>query len=476
MKMEGKCAGNRGRKRLAAFLLIFMFAAAMFAESMPAAALQAAAAAAEPAVSVKSKTLYIGGDNYKIVIKNLAESDTVTYKSADAAVAKVTASGVIKPVKVGKANVTVTIKRAKNTYTGTIAVTVSNPYVKITKAPSTMTVGETAKLTAGTYGLKKTSVTWTLSDKTVAAFDVKTRVLTAKKAGTVKVTFKDTVSGKSHAVTVTVNDPPEEEEELPEDELFEYDVEDGQAIITGVYDYSVTSLAIPNMIGKYKVTAIGDSAFEGLSDMKSVRIPATVKSIGDSAFALCSELKSVALPTGLTYLGENAFEGCEALTSIIIPDGITAIPAGAFYGCSALKTVTFGKAVKEIGSEAFYECISLGSVTIPSTVTLIDMDAFGYCEGLTSVTFKSGLKTLEDYAFEGCIKLTQVSLPSTLNYLGSSAFDGCEALKSATVPSSVEDMGSGVFDNCSESFKMKVKKNSVAWEYAVDYEVPYSTY
>ncbi|MDE7298807.1 MAG: leucine-rich repeat protein, partial [Lachnospiraceae bacterium] len=429
----------------------------------------------------------IGGDyadSYKIKINNLAEGSKVTYKSSNPAAAKVTTSGVIKPVAVGKADVTVTIKQSGKTYTGTIAVTVRNPYVKITTAPTTMTVGETAKLVANVYGLKKTTVTWTVSDKTIATINSETRELTAKKAGTVKVTFsasfkengKDTTSKKTNAVTITIVDPPKEEEELPEDEVFEYDVENGQAVITGVYDYSVTSLVIPSTIGKYKVTAIGDGAFEGLADMKSVRIPATIKTIGDNAFSMCSELKTVALPTALTSLGESAFEGCEALTSITIPDSITVIPAGAFSGCSALKTITFGKAVKEIGEEAFYECTSLTSLTIPSTVTLIDADAFGGCEALSSLTFKAGLKTLEDYAFEGCVKLTQVTLPSTLNYLGSGAFDGCEALKSATVPSSVEDMGGGVFDNCSESFKMKVKKNSVAWEYAEDYEIPYSTY
>lgn len=460
--------------------------------------LTAVKAASTPAATVTKKTLYVGGDNYKIQFKNLAAGATVKYSSSDTKIAKVTTAGVIKPVAKGKATITVKITQSKKTYTSKIAVTVMNPYVKITNPVTTLKVGDTYKFEAKTYGLKKTSTTWTVSDKTVATINTKTRVLTAVKAGTVKVTFKDTISKKSNSVTITI-EPAAVQEDLPEDELYGYEVEGNNATITEVFDSSVTSLDIPKKIGNYTVTAIGDSAFEGLYDLKSVKMPSTITAIGDCAFGSCESLTSVTIPSGvteigdsafeyctsltkltlpekLTEMGSNMFEGCENLASIEIPAGVEALPEETFIDCIALKTVTFHEGLTEIGDNAFENCTALSSLTFPKSLKTIYGYAFSGCASLTKLTFASGLEEIEDGAFENCVKLTSVTLPSTLTYLGGGAFSGCEQLKSVTIPKSVEDIGSGAFDDCSESLKLKVKKNSYAYEYVVDEEIPYTTY
>lgn len=468
-------------------------------------------AAAEPTTTVTKKTLYVGGDNYKIAFKNLAADAKVSYSSSDTKIATVTKTGVVKPVAKGKATVTVQITQSKKKYKRTIAVTVTNPYVKITSPASgtTLKVGDTCTLTAKTYGLKNTSTKWTVSDTKIAKFDAKTRTLTALKAGTVKVTFTDTISKKSHSVTFTVKaatpaptkaptPTPMPVEDLPEHELYGYDVEDGYAVITEIFDSTVTSVDIPKKIGKYTVTAIDDGVFEALYDLKTVKMPSTITRIGDSAFASCESLTSITIPSGVTQMGDCVFEyctsltkltlpekleemgygmfaGCEKLASIQIPKGIEFLPEETFLDCVSLKTVTFNEGLKEIGDNAFENCTALAAVAFPKSLDTIYGYAFAGCTSLAKVTFASGLESIEDGAFENCTKLTSVTLPSTLTYLGSS-FSGCEKLSSVTIPKSVEDIGSGAFDYCSESLKLKVKKNSYAYEYAVDEEMPYSTY
>ncbi len=479
----------------------------------------AKAATAEPTTTVTTRILYVGGDNYKIQFKNLASGATVAYSTSDKTVATVTKAGVVKPVAKGKATITVQITQSKKKYKRTIAVTVMNPYVKITNPVTTLNVGDTYKFEAKTYGLKNTSTKWTISDTKVAKFDAKTRVLTALKAGTVKVTFTDTVSKKSNAVTITVKaastpkstptpkatptpkptpTPVRPTEELPEHDLFGYDVEDGGAIITEILDNTVTSVTIPNKIGKYPVVAIDDGVFEAMYDLKTVKMPSTIKSIGDNAFGSCESLTSITIPSGVTSIGDNAFEycisltkltlpekleemgsnmfeGCEKLISVQIPKGIEVLPEYSFTGCTALKTVTFQEGLKEIGDNAFEGCTSLTAVAFPKSLETIYGSAFLDCSSLSKVTFATGLETLEDSAFENCVKLTSIVLPSSLTYLGS-AFYGCEKLSSVTIPKSVEDIGSGAFDDCSASLKLKVKKGSYAYEYAVDEEIAYTTY
>ena len=64
----------------------------------------------------------------------------------------------------------------------------------------------------------------------------------------------------------------------------------------------------------------------------------------------------------VTMIGEAAFFGCDNLKSVTIPDSVTVIGDSAFYGCDSLTSVTIGSSVTTIGDFAFYNCDSLTSV------------------------------------------------------------------------------------------------------------------
>ena len=64
-------------------------------------------------------------------------------------------------------------------------------------------------------------------------------------------------------------------------------------------------------------------------------------------------LKSVKLPSSVKVIDELAFYGATGLSSINIPDGVTTIGKMAFCGCNSLKTVTVPMTVTSIGDLAF---------------------------------------------------------------------------------------------------------------------------
>ncbi len=89
----------------------------------------------------------------------------------------------------------------------------------------------------------------------------------------------------------------------------------------------------------YRVTEIGERAFEGCSGLMSITIPNSVTTIGRYAFQYCSGLTSITIPESVTSIGSSAFSGCSGLTSITIPDSVTSIGSSAFSGCSGSRIV-----------------------------------------------------------------------------------------------------------------------------------------
>ncbi len=137
----------------------------------------------------------------------------------------------------------------------------------------------------------------------------------------------------------------------------------------------------------YRVTSIGNGAFQECKSLTSVTIPNSVTSIGWATFVGCSSLTSITIPNSVTSIGRGAFRYCSSLTSVTIPNSVTSIGNAAFLGCESLTSVTIPNSVTSIGWYAFVGCTSLTSITIPNSVKSIGEEAFLKCSSLTSVKY-----------------------------------------------------------------------------------------
>lgn len=87
------------------------------------------------------------------------------------------------------------------------------------------------------------------------------------------------------------------------------------------------------------LTEIEDEAFMSCESLKEVTIPDSVERIGSSAFSICSELEEIKLSDDLEYIGDGAFSSCSSLEEIVIPKKVTKLYDHTFSGCSSLKTI-----------------------------------------------------------------------------------------------------------------------------------------
>lgn len=83
----------------------------------------------------------------------------------------------------------------------------------------------------------------------------------------------------------------------------------------------VMSLTLPEAVKhnnrKYKVVAIGDSAFAGCKRLAAIALPERLTAIGANAFRNCTSIRVIEIPESVKHIGDEAFAGCKSLTAIL---------------------------------------------------------------------------------------------------------------------------------------------------------------
>ncbi|MBR4644698.1 MAG: leucine-rich repeat domain-containing protein [Bacteroidaceae bacterium] len=249
----------------------------------------------------------------------------------------------------------------------------------------------------------------------------------------------------------------------------------------------------------YEVKEIGSMAFYR-SSVTKVTLPATITKIGQSAFNGCSELTSINLPDNVEVIELTAFSGTIKLTeplmnrhffvympasvcngSYTIPEGISEVYADAFLGCTGLTSITLPKSLKKIGASAFQNCSGITEVVLPDSLNDIGYMSFRGCTNLKRVTLNCNACVSKDWAaasnyglasnlfgsevteyilgenitaignffFTNCTSIPSIALPKRLKRIGKNAFAGCTSIKSIEIPDSVTIINDYAFRDCS---------------------------
>ena len=163
-------------------------------------------------VKLPWKTLNIGKKESVQLVPIIKEGTmaSYTYVTKDKKVATVSATGVVKGIKVGKkTTITVTTQNKKKV---NLTVNVMNAPKKVTldQTTATVTAGDTLQLKATLPKKTASQFTWKSSNEDVATVD-ENGIVTAVAPGTTKITVM-TFNKKKAACEVTVTEPVKEED------------------------------------------------------------------------------------------------------------------------------------------------------------------------------------------------------------------------------------------------------------------------
>lgn len=241
-------------------------------------------------------------------------------------------------------------------------------------------------------------------------------------------------------------------------------------------------------------TLIHDKAFSGCENVKSI-VLTEAEAVGSSAFENCTALKTLVIPESVTSIGENAMKGCSALADLTLPfigNGADKLflgasfgaadytqnleyvpsslrtltvpcpeelPVGAFYECKDLVTLNLKGNLKTVSEKAFYRCRRLKYLNIQhegyTGISSIAAYSFGYCAALGEIQLDEAVNELPDGAFYSCSSLRTVRvggqenvLPATHTDIGTAAFAYCESLPSIKLPDSITEIKDKAFYGC----------------------------
>ena len=210
-------------------------------------------------------------------------------------------------------------------------------------------------------------------------------------------------------------------------------------------------LVIPEKNGKYVVDEIGDDAFrnvdfEGSSlnkyDLKSIKLPKTVKKIGKFAFQ-SNYLTEFEAPEALKIIGDGAFmnnkidtlelsENTEIIGSsafhinklfaIVIYPNVREIGISAFRNNDAQNVMFMGDKVEKIGEMAFCNNkIDELDLSLLTKLKEIPVQAF-YKNSITKVTLPENLESVKEEAFR-YNNLKEIDFSNKIKEIRFNAFD-----------------------------------------------------
>ena len=237
---------------------------------------------------------------------------------------------------------------------------------------------------------------------------------------------------------------------------------------TNAYRYRIYEVVLPNGL-----THVGDNAFGGCINIKSLELPSTCTSVGKDGFYNCHLQDDLHLPEGLTTLGDRAFCSLMYTRNVYLPASLTSIGVAGVAGIQQQENFYLNEAnpnYKLINNSLIEKATNTliaatKNAIIPSTVTAIGPEVFASsrCERMP---IPEGVISIGEDAF-GHSYLKEITIPNSVTTIGDLAFISCSYLETITIGRGVTFIGMQAFQNAkAKNVYCYADPTKLSWKYA----------
>lgn len=274
-----------------------------------------------------------------------------------------------------------------------------------------------------------------------------------------------------------------------------------------------TDITIPGEIEGSAVSVIGDYAFKGNKDIKSVKFSENIRSIGVSAFEGCTSLETVQFPETLGNISENAFLDCDAMTEVTVGKNVSLsdyslgfksieseygyknatkrddFTINTYFGSNAARYAQNNEInyvlldVKEtedykyrVYEYTYYDDdynrrtaqgIQLleyqgksNEVVIPDTIDELEVTSLGSDlfkgKAIESIEISDNVRSIDSSIFNGMTSLKSVKLSAKYQTVSYNMFSGCTNLEKAVMPEGVTSISDEAFSGCTKLAEISI--------------------
>lgn len=214
-----------------------------------------------------------------------------------------------------------------------------------------------------------------------------------------------------------------------ENSEYRYTVEDGEVKILDYLGHD-THIVIPSTIDELPVKAIGERAFQQVSGIRSVTVPASIEVMEGNVFDFNPTLTDVFVDDnnpfyksvdGILFTKDMStllfYPDGKAGDSYTVPEGVTVLAPMAFGGCDNLLTVELPEGLLFIGQNAFFMNDGIEEIHLPESLVGLGDEAFDYCDNLHTLTFGKNIEYIGEEPFNRCPALKTLTIsPENENY------------------------------------------------------------
>lgn len=228
---------------------------------------------------------------------------------------------------------------------------------------------------------------------------------------------------------------------------------DNTATLLGATSNEISALNIPASVTyekqEYKVTKIGNNAFEGKSSLTSISGGENITEIGYQAFKVCSALKGSIEFNNVINIGEDAFYGCGYGELNLTFNNLECKTIGSSAFKSFNGTVNLDGNVKYIQNNAFYNDNNNVNFQVYANlrgITYLDNEIFNNIKR-GNISLEVNDVNIFEHTFSSCE--ASINISGTIQNIIQGAFQYCSA--GIKISGTIQSIGKEAFDNCNET-------------------------